>query len=72
MNQDIRMKIWEKIRNPAGEAKGNGSYVTKRVSNLASFPLLVVENREMNASIESRSRLKKISIFALSFPSKYS
>lgn len=22
MNQDIRMKIWEKIRNPAGEAKG--------------------------------------------------
>lgn len=68
MNQDIRTKIWEKIRNPAGEAKGNGSYVTKRVSNLIS----IIENREMNASIESRSRLKKISIFALSFPSKYS
>lgn len=31
MNQDIRTKIWEKIRNPAGEAKGNGSYLTKRM-----------------------------------------
>lgn len=47
MNQDIRTKIWEKIRNP-----GKGKWIIRNetyVSNLASFPLLVVENREMNA-----------------------